>query len=504
MSQMSIYSLFAKIAVMSLLSTLMSCGISQSLSTPVSSNPVSERETSLYEDLGWSELNKLEGSIGIVRVRNKEVFFDLKRRKLLKPPGYFENISPFSEGLAGAIKNGKLGFINEGGEWAISPRFPHRDNLMPASFYAGTALIEVGNKVRFINKQGQFITPAFDFARGFDRGVAIVMVGNKYGLINQQGKFIISPQFKEEPRGNFSSGGMLVKIGNRQQCIDRRGLQIKIDSCQYILEDTKPEPSAFEVKNGGVYLQEKLLPGYKWDRVLKSMGSNVYRGIYVYVIGNKWGLVHESGKVITPAKFDVTYVENPSRKVIFYHQYFYNGLAQAKINGKYGFIDETGKFAIPPKFESVESFSFDSKITAVKVGSKWGAIDRQGKIIISPRFESSFQFDRRFGSLAMFKDKNKYGFIDRQGKVVMPAQIDEIKSEDFANRPGADNFYDSLPNEGLVKARIGKKWGYVNTQGKIQIPMQFDEVVDFQYGVAEVKLGARIIYIDRQGKVLPF
>jgi WG containing repeat len=501
---MSIYSLLGKIAVISLFSTLMSCGISKSLSTPISSNPVSERETSLYEDLGWSELNKLEGSIGIVRVRNKEVFFDLKRRKLLKPPGYFENISPFSEGLAGVIKNGKLGFINEGGEWAISPRFPHRDNLMPASFYAGTALIEVGNKVRFINKQGQFITPAFDFARGFDRGVAIVMIGNKYGLINQQGKFIISPQFKEEPRGNFSSGGMLVKIGNRQQCIDRRGLQIKIDSCQYILEDTKPNPSAFEVKNGGVYLQGKLLPGYKWDRVFKSMGSNVYRGIYVYEIGNKWGLVHESGKVITPAKFDVTHIENPNRKVIFYYQYFYNGLAQAKINGKYGFIDETGKFAIQPRFESVESFSFDSKIAAVKIGDKWGAIDRQGKIIISPRFESSFQFDRRFGSLAMFKDKNKYGFIDRQGKVVMPAQIDEIKSEDFANRPGADNFYDSLPNEGLVKARIGKKWGYVNTQGKIQIPMQFDEVVDFQYGVAEVKLGARILYIDRQGKVLPF
>jgi WG containing repeat len=97
-----------------------------------------------------------------------------------------------------------------------------------------------------------------------------------------------------------------------------------------------------------------------------------------------------------------------------------------------------------------------------------------------------------------------YGFIDRQGKVVTPAQIDEIRSQDFGNRPGADNFYDSLPNEGLVKARIGKKWGYVNTQGKIQIPMQFDEASDFQYGAAEVKLCSRLLYIDRKGKVLPF
>jgi hypothetical protein len=496
---MSIRSLSGKIALISLLCTVMSYGVSRSLAT----TPSSERETNLYEDLGYSSLNKLEGSIGVVRVRNKEVYFDLKNRKLLKPPGYFENISPFSEGLGGVIKNGKLGFINERGEWAIPPRFPHRDNLMPASFDRGVALIGVGGKVRFINKQGQFITPAFDFARGFDRGVAIVMVSGKYGLINQQGKFIISPRFKEEPLGDFTSGGMLVKIDDRQQCIDNRGLRIKIDACKYILEERKPDRSAFEVKNGSVYFQGKLLPGYKWDRVVKSLNSDTYRGMYVYLVRGKWGLVHESGKVITPAKFDITYIDD-NRKVIFYHQYFYNGLAQAKINGKYGFIDETGKFVISPKFDSVESFAFDSKITAVKVGSKWGAIDRQGNMVISPRFESSFQFDRRFGSLAMFKEKNKYGFIDRQGKIVMPAQIDEIRSQDFGNRPGADDFYDSLPNEGLVKARIGNKWGYVNTQGKIQIPMQFDEAVDFQYGVAEVKLGARILYIDRQGKVLPF
>jgi WG containing repeat len=104
----------------------------------------------------------------------------------------------------------------------------------------------------------------------------------------------------------------------------------------------------------------------------------------------------------------------------------------------------------------------------------------------------------------VFSEKKKLGFIDRQGKIFMPAQLDEIYSENFADLRGVNNFYYSLPNEGLAKARIGKKWGYVNTQGKIQIPMQFDEANDFKYGVAEVKLGSRILYIDRQGKVLPF
>jgi hypothetical protein len=115
-----------------------------------------------------------------------------------------------------------------------------------------------------------------------------------------------------------------------------------------------------------------------------------------------------------------------------------------------------------------------------------------------------FGYSYFHNGLAQVKINSKYGFIDRQGKIVMPAQIDEIQSEDFANMRGNNGFYDSLPNEGVVKARIGKKWGYVNTQGKIQIPMKFDEANDFKYGVAEVKLGSKILYIDRQGKVLPF
>jgi WG containing repeat len=500
---MSIHHLFGKIALIAMLCLVTGCESGKSFSSTVTSSTAKDWEPNPYEKWNFSTLNKLEGSIGIVRVRNKEAYFDLKREKLLKPPGYFQLISPFSEGLAGVTKNGKLGFINERGEWAISPRFPNRDNLMPASFYEGVALVDIGKKARFINKQGNFITPAFDFARGFDRGVAVVMVDNKYGLINKQGKFIVSPQFKEEPRGNFTSGGMLVKINDRQQCINNRGLQIKIAACKYILEDGKPEYSAFVVKNGGVYHQGKLLPGYHWDRVIKSRYRDTHKGLYIYIVGKKWGLVHESGKIVTPARFDVTHIETQA-KILFHYQYFYNGLAQAKIDGKYGFIDGSGKFVIPPKFEEVESFAFDYDMTAVKLGNKWGAIDRQGNIVIQPKFESSFEFDRRFGALAMFKEKNKYGFIDRQGNVVTPAQIDEIRGQDFGSRPGADDFYDSLPNEGLVKARIGKKWGYVNTQGKIQIPMQFDEAIDFQYGVAEVKLGDRILYINRQGKELSF
>jgi predicted DNA-binding WGR domain protein len=511
-------SVFSKVTLVSILYLLTSCGSSKSFSSIVTSSTAPERETSLYEDSGFNEINKLVGSIGIINVREQRVYFDQKRGKALKPPGYFQTLVPFSEGLAAAAQNDKLGFINEKGEWAISPRFPTSeiDESHPQQnrFNDGIALIKAENKARFINKKGEFITPAFDFARVFVKDVAVVMVNKKYGLINKKGEYIITPQYTEEPEGDFTEGGMVVKVNGQNQCIDTRGAQINIDACKYVLEQGKPQKSVFEVKDGSVYLQGKLLPNYKWDKVIKPQNNHsvyyagssgkVYKGLYIYVIGKKWGLVHESGEIKTPAQFDFAEPIKDMENFYFGYSYFHNGLAQVKINGKYGFIDETGKLVIPAKFDEAKAFKFDAKITTVKIGNKWGAINRQGNLVIQPKFENSFQFDRRFSSLAMFREKNKYGFIDQQGKIVMPAQIDEIQIEDYANMRGNNGFYDSLPNEGVARARIGKKWGYVNTKGKIQIPMKFDEANDFKYGVAEVKLGSKILYIDRQGKTLPF
>jgi WG containing repeat len=505
------YQLIGKITLISALYFLSGCNRSSSLSsaTPV---PLTSREPDPYESLGYSDTNTIEGEIGIVTVREKEIYFDRQRGRALKPPGYFEAMYPFREKLARVVKGGKVGFIDETGNWAIPPQFQwdkgndwqqtsYDDGML--NFHEGAAVVQVGEKYRFINKAGKFITGDFDSVDVFNRGAAIVSLNGKYGLIDKQGKFIIQPQFAEAPGGEFGRGGMLVKINGQEQCIDDRGTVIKIDACQYIARGGSPAPSIFEVKEDGVYLRGNRLADHRWKKVIKSQ----YSGIYVYILGEKWGLVHESGEVITPPKFEVTNggdLMGQQAKTLYDYQYFYNGLAQAKIDGKYGFIDTTGKFVIPAKFENVESFEFDLDITAVQLGGKWGAIDRKGTLVIPAQFEAAFKFDRRFGALALIQQNGKYGFIDRQGKIVVPPQIDEILGQDFANRPGADNFYDSLPHEGLVRARIGKKWGYVNTQGKIQIPMQFDTANDFRYGVADVTVGSRTLYVDRQGKTLPF
>lgn len=488
----------------------------------LSSRPL-VRDPDPYERLDDSRIIPIsELPIVIINVRGKDIFFDRRTKKLLKPPGYFDNISKFREGLAGASKNGKTGFINDRGEWVISPRFEGAMNLLGSSnnqeysrmydldvFNEGTTVIVVGEKYKFINKQGQVFTSGFDFVRGFDRGVAVVSVGKKYGLIDRQGEFIISPQSEQELYPYVDRRGILVELNGREQCFDKRGSLLHESICQVIKVQKQqeenaeypPDKSPFVVKNGAVYHNGKLLADRQWDEVVGSYQRTNSRNVFLYRVGKKWGVVHGSGEIKTPPQFDFKY----SPIEYSFYSLFPNGLARVSIDGKFGFVDEMGKLAIPLKFKDVGTFDFDPDLTPAEVDGKWGYIDRQGNFVIPPQFaDRPSDFNRRFSSLAMVKLKNKYGFIDRQGKLVVPAQYDEINDNTPFSSVGMGNYYDSLRKEELTQARIGTKWGYINTQGTIQIPIAFDEAGAFKYGVAEVKIGSRTFYIDRSGKTLPF
>ncbi len=297
----------------------------------------------------------------------------------------------------------------------------------------------------------------------------------------------------------------------KKKCINNRGLPLSADTCKQIQKEAqakefRPTEPVFRVDNGAVYLKGKLLPNRRWDEVVGQLPNNSvgYKGVYMYRVGKKWGLVHESGEIRTPPQFDYIERMSLSKQPA---PIFYNGLAKVSIDGKFGFVDEMGRFIITPKFEEVRPFDFDPEISVGKLAGKWGHINRQGNFIFPIYGDLYFNhntFDRRFGSLAMVKIKDKYGFIDRQGNLVVPPKYDEIVDNTPNNGYGISSYYDSLYNEKIAPARIGNKWGYINTKGTIQIPIKFDNADSFKYGVAEVRVGKQIFYIDRQGKTLPF
>jgi hypothetical protein len=57
------------------------------------------------------------------------------------------------------------------------------------------------------------ISPKFDFASTFREGLAPVRIGDKYRYINKQGKEVISPQFDYADR--FNEGLAAVQVNGK-------------------------------------------------------------------------------------------------------------------------------------------------------------------------------------------------------------------------------------------------------------------------------------------------
>lgn len=86
----------------------------------------------------------------------------------------------------------------------------------------GLAIIKVGDKYGYINKEGSIIIKAqFDDAKQFCNGLAIVCVDNKYGAIDTKGKYIISPKY--DSMSDFSCGLSAVSLDDRYGYVDQSG-----------------------------------------------------------------------------------------------------------------------------------------------------------------------------------------------------------------------------------------------------------------------------------------
>ncbi|ECR3642583.1 WG repeat-containing protein, partial [Campylobacter coli] len=66
------------------------------------------------------------------------------------------------------------------------------------SFWEGLAGVKLNGKWGFIDKNGEFaIKPNFDDAWYFREGLAKVGLNGKYGLIDKSGKIVIEPIFDD-------------------------------------------------------------------------------------------------------------------------------------------------------------------------------------------------------------------------------------------------------------------------------------------------------------------
>lgn len=123
----------------------------------------------------------------------------------------------FEEGLCAIYddETGLLGFMNEEGEYAISPQFKEAYN-----FNNGIAAVrkEIDGKDAwgYIDKSGNVVIDyQYEAAGNFSSdGIAVVKNGGKWGYIKTDGSWLLKPQFDDAH--SFSNGYATVKLNSGQ------------------------------------------------------------------------------------------------------------------------------------------------------------------------------------------------------------------------------------------------------------------------------------------------
>ena len=126
-------------------------------------------------------------------------------------------------------------------------------------------------------------------------------------------------------------------------------------------------------------------------------------GLSTVQIGNKYGLIDETGKYVLPLS-DMEYLGS-----------VHNGLASFRANDKYGFIGTSGQEKIKPQFDWVDDFSEGLCVVRNDKG-KHGYIDTTGKLVINYQFDYANKFEN---GQAKVQVNNLWGAIDKTGKFIV-------------------------------------------------------------------------------------
>jgi hypothetical protein len=130
----------------------------------------------------------------------------------------FENVLPFSEGIAAVLLHDKWGFIDSSGRIVIPPAFEaayfFRDGVATATTVEGTNVL--------IDKTGKVLAQGFEQLRGViaERRVPISR-DEKYGYLDVSGAVAIPLVYDDAD--TFSGGLAPVKKGRKWGYIDRNG-----------------------------------------------------------------------------------------------------------------------------------------------------------------------------------------------------------------------------------------------------------------------------------------
>jgi hypothetical protein len=298
-----------------------------------------------------------------------------------------------------------------------------------------------------------------------------IQQNEKWGYIKPSGEVAIKPQF--DSAYEFSDGLALVRYPPRKKPL-------------------KPGQKTPELVEGMGFIDQSGKVVIELDNPLHLNGDSFREGLAQYWTyepdkGTVHGYIDTSGKIQIKARFTFAYS-------------FTDGLAAACIDIKCGFIDKTGEFVIEQKYRVNQPFSEALALAGFEY-DRIGFVNKSGEMVIEPQFGNLAGTGFHEGMSVVAYPQGRFGYINTEGAIVIPMQF-EI----------AQPFSD-----GLAAVRVDSKWGFIDKTGKFVIKPQFRSAGPFSEGLAPVSniidtqsamrsveedVTPNTDFIDKQGKIV--
>jgi hypothetical protein len=402
--------------------------------------------------------------------------FDISGKELVSPK--YEEVLPFDKGRSWVKLNGKWGLIDDNGKELTPIKY---DGAIISD--EGIIWVREEGKWVIIDENGKELSSNrydYDAVTPFTEGVSWVLKGNKWGLVDKNGKEIISPKY--EGICPFVGGFSAVMVGEKWGIIDKSGKEI------------------IPIKYDGIGVYKPQGNNYPFkDIPCDDLEDLVREGLIAIKVGDKYGFVDKSGKVVISPKYDAVIP-------------FVGGIAAVKRDGKWGFVDKTGKEIVPPTYEyPVIDYDYlkmgylpvvekagkystpfggeydflvhvDSNLFLAKKGGKWGLIDKKNREVLSFKYDDLSHLHK---DLFVYSERDKYGVVSLKRGVIVQPRYDKI-------------FY---AGEGIIGFVLNNKVGFMDTLGNIIFQPKYDTLtLGFINGFALMYNKGKPYILSKDGK----
>lgn len=382
----------------------------------------------------------------------------------------FGQMEPLSDGLARATLNGRIGYIDETGRFAIQPTFDEASPFRPG---LGRAWAKRAGVVGVIDKAGSWVfqTRYQQLHLAVGRNPDVVFGWDfrrvsHWGFLDLDGRIVLDADFDQ----------MI------EHCADGRLQAYKNKEWLYFKADGEP----LQPPDG------------------RLLDATCYGGVppFTLKIGDKFGLVDGSSNPLTPVQFDAITFAGP-------------GIKNVKIGGKWGRIGADGGWLLEPKFDYL---SDGVDLFVASIDGKRGFMRPDGTWLIEPKFDAArlradgTAFVTVSGATGVLRLTDQSWAVpprpgamcDSSNAIVSQTDRERI----ILSRTGETWIDIGAPriglnlDFGLLAFLKDDKWGLIDTAGQIVVEPQFEEPVYFMpklRGVAWAKRNGNWCAIDRHG-----